>query len=121
METVAAIIGSFLLFLVVFPLIGAGAGLILRILVPYLCGGGVIYLLMKRVLSPSGAWWELAVPLVAWGALVLGTRFIDSHRQEWHEGHWRAVMIVVTFGLWRKAQLPVPFIEEPELSPAGNN
>jgi hypothetical protein len=113
MEVVAAVIGAFVLFLVILPLFGAGIGLVLRVLTPYLFGGGLIYLLMKSMFTHTGAWWELTVPLVAWGGLVLGTRLIDTRRHAWHEGHWRAVMIAVTFGFWHKVRLEVPIVEEP--------
>ena len=115
MEFVAAIVGAFFLFLVVLPLLGIGVGMFLRILAPYLFGGGLIYLLMKQFLSHSGAWWEYTVPLIAWAALVLGTRLMDNCRQALHEGHWRAVMVVVTFGLWRQPRLDAPLMEDCEM------
>ncbi len=118
MESVVAIVGAFLLFLVVLPLIGIG--LTLHIMAPYLFGGGVDYLLMKYVFPHSGAWWELAVPLFAWAALVLGTRLMDNRQLPWYDGHWRAVMVVITFGIWRKAKSAVPFVEDAEFSTVGN-
>ena len=110
METVAVIIGAFFLFLAGIPLIGAAVGFSVRVLLPYLFGGGLIYFAMQSLFDASGAWWEIAIPLFSWAALVLGTRFLDTRAHDWHEGHWRSVFIVVTFGLWRRSQLPTePF------------
>ncbi len=118
MESLMAVVGSFFLYLLIFPLIGAGIGLFLRVLLPNLFGGLLIYLLMERVFMPTGAWWELAIPLLAWAALVLGTRQIAHRSQAWHEGHWRAVLLAVTFGLWRLARPQRVSIEEQEYGSA---
>lgn len=118
MEVVAAVIGTFFLFLAGIPLIGAGVGLVLRVLLPYLFGGQLIYLTMKHTLAPTGVWWELATPFFAWAALVLGTRLLDSRPHAWHEGHWRAVILVASFGLWRKARLPAESFKTYEFSAA---
>lgn len=120
MEAVAAIVGAFLFFLVVLPLFGIGVSLTVHILVPYLFGGQLIYLLLKYIFPHTGAWWELAVPLFSWAALVLGTRLMDNHRLPWYNGHWRAVLVVLTFGIWRKARPVIPYVEEAELSTVGN-
>ncbi|MDT8419741.1 MAG: hypothetical protein RQ754_04865 [Desulfuromonadales bacterium] len=121
MEAVATVIGAFFLFLAGIPLIGAGAGLLLRVLLPYLFGGELIYLTMKTTLAPTGAWWELAVPFFAWAALVLGTRLLDNRRHAWYEGHWRAVILVLSFGLWRKAQLPAESFKTYEFGAAAGD
>jgi len=114
MVSVATVVGAFFLFLVVFPLVGMLAGICAQILVPYLFGGGLLYLLMGQLVAPSGAWWEYAIPLFAWAALVLGTRLMDARRPAWHEGHWHAVMVVVTFGLWRKTTTEAPLMDDLE-------
>jgi len=116
MVSVATVIGAFFLFLVVFPLVGMLAGFCVQILVPYLFGGGVLYLLMGQMVAPSGAWWEYAIPLIAWAGLVLGTRLMDNRRPAWHAGHWQAVMVVVTFGLWRRSWASTPLGKELEFS-----
>ena len=121
MDVVATVIVAFFLFLAGIPLIGVCAGLLLRVLLPYLFGGGIVYLTMKYSLAPTGAWWELAVPFFAWAALVLGTRLLDSRRHAWHEGHWRAVILVVSFGLWRRARLPAESFKTYEFSSAAGD
>jgi len=116
MVSVATVIGAFFLFLVVFPLVGMLAGMLLQILVPYLFGGGLLYLLIGQLVAPSGVWWEYTIPLIAWAALVLGTRLMDTRRPAWHAGHWHAVMVVVTFGLWRKTRTDASLVNELEYS-----
>jgi len=112
------IIGAFFLYLVVFPLIGIGAGVFLRILLPYLFGGTLIHLLMRMMLVPTGGWWEYAIPYFAWASLLLGTRLIDSRRSAWHEGHWRSVLLLMSLGFWRHAAQDDRLVEELEFSPA---
>ena len=114
MESVVAVVGAFFFFLLVFPLIGAGAGFFLRVLIPYLSGGVLIHLVMKQMFIPTGAWWEYTIPLIAWISLILCTRMMENRRLAWHAGHWRAVMVAVTFGAWRKAKFNAPFMEKPE-------
>jgi len=118
MQEVAAVIGAFFLFVVGFPLIGLCAGVFVRILLPYLCGGALVYLLMEKIFIPTGAWWEFTVPLLAWAALIYGTRLIDSPRWAWHEGHWHAVLLTLTFGLWRRFRRLPTLVDELDLSPA---
>jgi len=62
MESVAAVVGAFFLFLLGFPLIGACVGFFLRVLLPNLFGGVLIYLAMAQLFTPTGAWWELGDP-----------------------------------------------------------
>lgn len=121
MEAVIVVIGVFFLFIAGIPLLGAAGGFFLRVVLPYLFGGGLAYLLLTNLFVRSGAWWELAIPLAAWAALVLGTRLIDSRTHAWHEGHWRAVVMVMTFGLWRSSKRPVESFKPYEYRIVGNS
>lgn len=114
MELIAAVVGAFFLFLLGFPLIGACVGFFLLILFPYLFGGILIYLAMAQLFTPTGAWWEYALPLLAWAILIFGTRQIDRRYHAWHQGHWRAVLLAVTFGVWRYARLKSNVVEQLE-------
>lgn len=120
MESVVVVIAAFFLFLAGLPLLGAAAVFFLRFLLPYLFGGALVYLGMQYLFTASGAWYELTIPLVAWAGLVLGTRLIDERPHAWHEGHWRAVFIAVSFGLWRRSQLPAESFKVYEYSLAAD-
>ena len=83
------VVGAAWLYLLVLPLFGMLAGIVVRVLVPYGVGAFLIYALVTFVWSQ--AVWYSVVAMVAWGAAIFMSRQQLKKLQgglQWHEGHY---------------------------------
>ena len=96
------VLGAFLLFTLILPLIGAVIGVLIYIGLPYFGGiiiASIFYKLSYGSFLDMGAFWGVAI---LWAILLVSIRHILSKVLEyelaWHEGHYLAATTIVLMG-----------------------
>lgn len=108
-EIVLCIIGAFVLYAVLLPLIGAFIGVAIHAGFPYLMGI-VIASIIHKVFHGSYVNLELFwIFALAWSVILFQVRKFYKKSLEldysWHEGHFQAAKIILFMGLpYRKAK-----------------
>jgi hypothetical protein len=98
-ESMVWVVGAFLLYLVVFPLVGALVGFMMISLMPYLAGAGLIWCVMNLLGYGAATFW-----MWMFGSLWAVTVFVARKRLisagtslRWHEGHYKAACTTLAF------------------------
>jgi len=103
MEQLAFVIGAFLLYLVVLPILGMLIGTVLYLGLPYAFGGIVAAMVFVKILAlPMG--WVFTLFLAGIWACLVGysrakNRAFSAQPLAWHEGHFGGAFTVLTMGL----------------------
>jgi len=100
MSTLLAIVGSFLLYVLLLPLFGIAVGFIARVIAPYAFGVAAVYLLTERVLGWSGSQWLFVLMSLSWLVAVWHSRFCLKKLRgslAWYEGHYFGAINALTF------------------------
>jgi len=107
MLELVTVVGAFCLYLIVLPLVGLIGTVFCRIFLPYLLGVGAVYYLLVTFLSDLPGVFLLLLALVIWCVPVLSVRYwphLVATDLAWHQGHYRAVFALLTFGLFSRDQ-----------------
>ncbi len=100
-ELLLTVIGVFVLYWVVFPLVGMVSGVVGRVFVPYLLGSGLVFGLLSMLQSTLVGYQLAVVSILIWCVPLLAIRYWHRPRRElsWHQGHYRAAFSLLTCGL----------------------
>ncbi len=107
MIELAAVLGAFFLYLVGLPLVGMLGFLCCRALLPYLLGSGIVYGLLSTLFAGLTSSLLLLLAIALWSVPALCVRYWPSLKgksMSWHQGHYRASLVVATLGLCARRQ-----------------
>lgn len=98
-ELLMWVAGAFLLYLVVFPLVGALVGFMIITLLPYLAGAGLVWCVMNLLgYGAATVWIWLFASLWAVTVFAARKRLISAGTSlSWHEGHYKAACSTLLF------------------------
>jgi len=98
MSTLLAIVGAFLLYVLLLPLIGIAVGFVARVIAPYVVGSVVGFALTGTLFG--GSQWLFVVISVLWMVAVWYSRSCLKKlcgSLAWYEGHYFGALNTLTF------------------------
>jgi len=99
MTSLLALLGAFLLYVLLLPLFGVLCGLLVRIVLPYALGGVAGYLSVAYLAGWSGTQWLFILMTISWVGAVWHGRFRLKQVRgtlAWYEGHYSGVLATLT-------------------------
>jgi|GEM_PF-799638 len=122
MEQLAFVVGAFLLYLVILPLLGMLVGTLLYLGLPYAFGGIVSVMIFVKILALPMGWVFALFSAGIWACLVAYARVKNQTFSEqplaWHEGHFAGAFSVLALGLPYFARKQNHHEEAPRISSA---
>lgn len=100
MEAILVVFVAALLYLVILPLFGLIAGIVIRTILPYAAGFCLLYAIVCQSCNAGQILWYTLFASLIWAAIVLHSRSQLQGIQgsyTWFEGHYSAAINVLTF------------------------
>jgi len=111
LQSLVTVVAATLLFTVGMPLLGFVAGLMVRVVLPYLLIPVLALALLVKFYPLAQVALALPVMTALWVVLVLGTRQVLNKRCNleltWFQGHYRAAASLLSLGSLVKLVLPL--------------
>ena len=111
LQSLVTVVAATLLFTVGMPLLGFVAGLMVRVVLPYLLIPVLALALLVKFYPLAPVALVLPVMTALWVVLVLGTRQVLNKRCNleltWFQGHYRAAASLLSLGSLVKLVLPL--------------